>query len=280
MKKHINNKVYNSDKAQRLGYRNNDLSRHDPYFFEETLYRNRAGSYFVHGSGQCYSFYGSWKGNSGGPGEDIRAYTEREAIDWSRQHLCTSEFINLWGLDDQNLGFDKNRENKLLEILTEFEEHSNVDYGTAYGKDFGESLPEYTGLDPDKEYDYLYIPDLELLAVTDYTGDYEEDLNESYRSLSKDIALQWVTNYSSEYEMLKSIEISVESSKDYKKYKRIRKNIPENISVSDYITNEMIKMVKSKKAEGEKVGYVRLNGLFEVEIFEEEGDYDYSVSRI
>jgi len=97
MKKVINGKLYNTDGAKKLGYWSNRSNRNDFDFCEETLYKTKAGAYFVHGSGGANSKYGKWQGNSGGPGEEIRPYTETDAREWCEQKLDADEYISIWG---------------------------------------------------------------------------------------------------------------------------------------------------------------------------------------
>lgn len=97
MKKVINGKLYNTESAKKLGYWSNGLGYDDFAFCEETLYKTKSGQYFLHGAGGGNSKYGEWHGNSGGPGEVIRPYTEADAKEWCEEHLDADEYISIWG---------------------------------------------------------------------------------------------------------------------------------------------------------------------------------------
>ena len=97
MKKVISGKLYNTVTAKRLGYWSSGHQRGDFFYSEETLYKTKSGAYFLHGTGGANSQYGKWIGNSGGPGEEIRPYTEREAREWCEENLSADEYISIWG---------------------------------------------------------------------------------------------------------------------------------------------------------------------------------------
>jgi hypothetical protein len=102
MKKVINGAVYNTESAQKLGsiepagYNHNDYN-----YWCETLYRTKAGKYFVHGEGHGNSRYGEWHGNTGGWGEQIRPYTPEEARKWAEENLGADEYSAIFGEPDE-----------------------------------------------------------------------------------------------------------------------------------------------------------------------------------
>lgn len=97
MKKIIEGKLYNTDTAKLIGTFPNGLNRSDFGFFEESLYRNRAGKYFIYGYGGANSKYGVWHGNTGGSGEKIRAYTAEDAQEWAEEHLDADVYSTEFG---------------------------------------------------------------------------------------------------------------------------------------------------------------------------------------
>jgi len=97
MKKIINGSVYDTSTAKPLGEYCHGHDSRDFGFWEETLYRTKAGKYFIHGWGGGNSKYGKWVGNSGGPGEEIRPYTLDEAKQWAEERLDGDEYEAIFG---------------------------------------------------------------------------------------------------------------------------------------------------------------------------------------
>jgi len=93
MKKIINNKRYDTEKATQVGIWSNDRSYRDFSHCSETLYRKRTGEYFLHGAGGPMSKYrravdqNSWRG-----GEDITPLTVEEARRWAEENLSAEEY--------------------------------------------------------------------------------------------------------------------------------------------------------------------------------------------
>jgi len=104
MKKVISNLLYNTDTAKPVGAWDNGLYSNDFDYCAETLYRKKTGEYFIHGEGGGNSKYGVWHGNSGGPGEEIRPYTLREAQEWAEGHLTADEYIAEFGMPEESTG--------------------------------------------------------------------------------------------------------------------------------------------------------------------------------
>jgi hypothetical protein len=98
MKKVIDGAVYNTDTAKKIGsiepagYNCRDFN-----YFCETLYKTKAGKYFLHGEGGGNSRYGKWVGNTGGWGETIRPYTLQEAMVWTEKNLDADEYSAEFG---------------------------------------------------------------------------------------------------------------------------------------------------------------------------------------
>jgi hypothetical protein len=102
MKKVINGSLYNTETAQCLGCvepAGNDQNAFS--YFCETLYRTKAGKYFIHGEGHGNSRYGVWHGNNGGWGEQIRPLTSLEAREWAEKNLTADEYITAFGEPDE-----------------------------------------------------------------------------------------------------------------------------------------------------------------------------------
>lgn len=93
MRKIINNKSYDTEKAARIGSYNHGEYVTDFGYYCETLYRKRTGEYFLHGEGGPASKYaeslgnGSWQG-----GEKIEPMTYEAATAWAIDHLDTEDY--------------------------------------------------------------------------------------------------------------------------------------------------------------------------------------------
>ena len=93
MKKIINSKRYDTEKAAEVGCWSNDRNARDFGHCSETLYRKRTGEYFLYGEGGPMSKYrravdqNSWRG-----GEDINPLTVEEARRWAEEKLEADEY--------------------------------------------------------------------------------------------------------------------------------------------------------------------------------------------
>lgn len=90
MKKIIDGKRYDTEKAEEIaawwnGYAKNDFKR-----CEEVLFKTARGNYFLHGEGGAMSAYSKPCGDMTGGGEDIIPMTREEAIRWCENRDCTA----------------------------------------------------------------------------------------------------------------------------------------------------------------------------------------------
>jgi len=97
MKKIIKGAVYDTETAKVIGAYDSGYPLSDFHAFTETLYRTKAGNYFVYGEGGGLSPYGEWHGNSGGPGERITPMTYADAKSWAETKLTGDEYIQAFG---------------------------------------------------------------------------------------------------------------------------------------------------------------------------------------
>lgn len=98
MKKIINNKVYDTDTARKLGEWSNAGGWSDFNHIEETLYQKRTGEYFLHGEGGPMTKYAvSCGNNSWSGGEKIIPLTYENARKWAEERLDADEYIELFG---------------------------------------------------------------------------------------------------------------------------------------------------------------------------------------
>lgn len=98
MKKIIQNKVYDTETAQRLAAWENMYDVRDFHRYEETLYRKKTGEYFLHGEGGPLTQYAQTVGtNSWSGGERIMPLSFAEAQAWAEEHLDGEEYEAIFG---------------------------------------------------------------------------------------------------------------------------------------------------------------------------------------
>lgn len=99
MKKIINNKLYNTDTANRLIYWYNDLPSNDIYYYAEELYIKKTGEYFLYGEGGARSPYGSYdcEERCSYPDWSIIPLTEAKAKEWAVGHCSADKYMELFG---------------------------------------------------------------------------------------------------------------------------------------------------------------------------------------
>lgn len=101
MKKIIKGKVYDTDKAKKIGEWDNGHYTSDFNFCAETLFRKKNGEYFLFGEGHALSKYASHSSNNSWWGEKIISLTYAEAQAWAEDHLDGDEYIEIFG-DPEN----------------------------------------------------------------------------------------------------------------------------------------------------------------------------------
>lgn len=100
MKKVINGRLYDTDKARRIGY--DDGGTDSMTVWSETLYQKRTGEYFIHGEGGAMTKYaasteyGNWRS-----GQKIIPLTAATAREWAEEHLTADAYANIFGLPDE-----------------------------------------------------------------------------------------------------------------------------------------------------------------------------------
>lgn len=102
MKKIINGKVYDTDKARELGTDSYSSPR-DFNYWHETLYQKRTGEFFLYGEGGPMSRYArSIDQNSWSGGEKIMPLSAANARKWAEDHLDTDDYEKIFGLPDED----------------------------------------------------------------------------------------------------------------------------------------------------------------------------------
>ena len=87
MTKVVNGARYDTDRAHRLARWERDTNDSADHM-TETLYRTKAGKFFIHGEGGPNTRYAS---RSGGSGEKIVPLTDSDAREWAEIRLDTKE---------------------------------------------------------------------------------------------------------------------------------------------------------------------------------------------
>ena len=98
MKKIINGKIYDTDKATEIGCNGNGGSWRDFSHWEETLYRKRTGEYFLFGEGGPMTKYAEAQGqNSWSGGSRIMPMIYDEARSWAEKNLDAEVYESEFG---------------------------------------------------------------------------------------------------------------------------------------------------------------------------------------
>ena len=102
MKKIIDNKLYNTDTAKKLGSWENTWDYRDFNHIAETLYQKRTGEYFLHGDGGPMTKYAvSVSNNSWRGGEQIIPLSSAKAREWAEEHLDTDDYAEIFGMPNE-----------------------------------------------------------------------------------------------------------------------------------------------------------------------------------
>lgn len=98
MKKIINQKRYDTDKAKKVGCWENQYARNDFNWCQETLYRKKTGEFFLHGEGNASSKYAESCGNNSWTGgEKLIPLSYDKARQWAEEKLSVDEYEAIFG---------------------------------------------------------------------------------------------------------------------------------------------------------------------------------------
>ncbi len=97
MKKIINNKVYDTKTAKKMGsWDNNKYGSFE--YTHEVLYQKKTGEFFLYGEGGPMSRYAEPSGSNGWTsGEKIMPLTYAQAQKWAEEHLDGDEYEEIFG---------------------------------------------------------------------------------------------------------------------------------------------------------------------------------------
>lgn len=103
MKKIINGKVYDTEKAKKVASWYSSYARNDFHYYEEELYQKKTGEFFLYGEGNAASPYSRSCGqNEWCEGEKIEPLTYKEAQEWAEKHLDGDEYCEIFGEPDED----------------------------------------------------------------------------------------------------------------------------------------------------------------------------------
>ncbi len=98
MNRVINGSRYDTDTARQLGCSASNCLRSDLSWWEETLYRTKAGKYFIFGEGGPMTRYAKSLGDgSYGYGQSITPVSEEKAREWAENHLDGDSVDRIFG---------------------------------------------------------------------------------------------------------------------------------------------------------------------------------------
>lgn len=98
MKRIINQKRYDTDKAVKVGEYWNGLSKSDFGYIIETLYRKRTGEFFLHGQGGANTKYAKAVGTNCWQGDERLMPLEFDtARKWAEEHLDADQYEEIFG---------------------------------------------------------------------------------------------------------------------------------------------------------------------------------------
>ena len=103
MKKIINGKVYDTEKAKKVASWYSSYARNDFHYYEEELYKKKTGEFFLYGEGNAASPYSRSCGQNEWCGsEKIVPLTFKEAQEWAEKHLDGDDYCDIFGEPDED----------------------------------------------------------------------------------------------------------------------------------------------------------------------------------
>ena len=97
MRKIINGARYDTDTAKKLGHWESGEDCREFSYYEEFLYRTKAGKYFIHGTGNAASPYAKISDDRRRGGEQIIAVSEDAARKWAEEKLDANDYESIFG---------------------------------------------------------------------------------------------------------------------------------------------------------------------------------------
>lgn len=95
MKRSMGNSIYNTSTAKRIGSWSNNIAGSG--WIIETLFKNKAGKYFLHGCGGSSTRYATQSNGEWSEGEKLVPLDVDTARAWAAEHLETIEYDREFG---------------------------------------------------------------------------------------------------------------------------------------------------------------------------------------
>lgn len=103
MKKIINGKKYDTDKAAEVGRWDNGMMPTDMDYIEQALHRKKNGEYFLYSEGGPRTRYARSEGyDRWSSGWAIEPVTYDEAREWAEAHLPADDYEDEFGVPDED----------------------------------------------------------------------------------------------------------------------------------------------------------------------------------
>lgn len=97
MYKVIKGARYNTESAKKIASWRAPYAVSDARYYEEVMYRTKAGNYFIHGKGNGASLYHEHNASGNTYGEKIVPLTFEQAQKWAENHLDGDEYEVIFG---------------------------------------------------------------------------------------------------------------------------------------------------------------------------------------
>lgn len=103
MRKTINSSRYDTDTAKKMAHWESDQDYTGLTHCEETLYRTKAGKWFIHGTGNAATVYAVRRSDGWtAPGEQIVPLSEEVARSWVLEHLGEEQCDAIFGTGSED----------------------------------------------------------------------------------------------------------------------------------------------------------------------------------
>jgi len=102
MKKVIKGKVYDTEKAEKVGEYWNGIPSNDFRYCYEVLYKKKTGELFLYGTGGAMSRYHCTNGDNWSGDERIIPLSYKAAQQWAEANLDGDEYEKIFGFIDED----------------------------------------------------------------------------------------------------------------------------------------------------------------------------------
>jgi hypothetical protein len=93
MQQVIDRTLYDTDTAEQIAHYQESTDPRDFWFLIEDLYKTSDGHYFLHGRGGAQTKYATRTSDGTTGSEELRAFTDEEALDWCERREIDGEIV-------------------------------------------------------------------------------------------------------------------------------------------------------------------------------------------